>query len=502
MAKRMREIEKSMAFTIVKRKPKKTQSPSLQCSICYTSSNVTTFDRDNNVMSTLNEWDGPITDDTIFLGPCKQHPLCVRCLGRLALNFDNHSIGSEHAFVRCQPTFADSPCISNLGLPYYYTHFDIKKVLDDEEFQQYNNHAERYQFPGYELIKCPRPLVHEGNMLKCNAGILVPFDEIQTAERGYLIIFCDQNDQCYRRTCYHCRNLVGRRAQYCMHCLTMNESHDPQAFNHYFYKPNKKPRDGQDIMFRNGELTLKLIVEQIKQIVDSDKPLTTCLECLIPIEKTEQCNTLTHCSIEKCYCCGRSGTEHQGLGDHWDTSGMHGCPRFDHSRYWNVMANCDFRCEESYCYNHDIGNCSVQDHQDGIKNMNFERKKCQVYHSIFSLLPQMRENVLKELWKNVKMHPYIPQYKSTDVRTCCPDTLRAYFERHRDELHEDDQAQTFQIFEPVNFEKPPVEPPVEVEVEVVERVPNIEPPVTQREKVRYLFTKLYEKYGPSPHIPA
>jgi hypothetical protein len=393
----------------------------LICTICCATYTV-------DEPKTLNEIDiNEIESTEIILNPCRNHSYCIGCLRFLALNFDNHHIGYEDPFIKCEPTFEDEECINIMGLPNYFMHNDIRKILSDEEYQQYTVHAEKHQFPGYEVIKCPRPIIENGHIKRCEAGILVPIDVIKTTDRGDLIIFCDQNDLCYRKTCYHCQNLVGRRARNCMHCMTMNEANDPQAYNHYFYRPGKQPRDGKEKMFRNKDLTKKIILDQIKEIILSDYPLVKCFECLVIMEKTEQCNTLSHCGMERCYCCGRSGTTTHDLGDHWDTSGMHGCPRFDHSRYWNEIANCKFQCSEGKCYGHDIGSCKNSKHAKGVKNMAEERKKCQIYHAIFSLLPDMREIILREMLKNSKLKKYVPKYSSSDVRTCLPDTLHKYF---------------------------------------------------------------------------
>ena len=428
----------------------------LTCSICCVEYETTEDVITNKV--TLNEYtSSEITSQTvlepnkIFYNPCKTHAFCVGCLKHLALSFDNHQIGFVHPFIRCTPTFENEECVTTVGLSNYFMHNDMKKILTPDEFDEYSNHAEKYQFPGFELVKCPRPVVENRQIKVCGAGILVPIELIQTTERGNLIMFCDQNDRCYRKTCYHCQNLVGRRARACTHCLTMNEANDPFAFNHYFYKPNKLPRDGQNMMFRNHELTKDIILNQLKEIADTQNPLIKCFECLVPMQKTEQCNTLTHCGVERCYCCGRSGTDTNDLGDHWDTSGMHGCPRFDHSKYWNDIAKCNFLCQEGTCYGHEVGECKNKNHKQGILNMMEQRKKCQIYHAIFSLLPEMRETILTDITKIPSLKKYIPKYSSADVRTCLPDSLYTYFKVYNTHITQTEKDNYLNQFSPITI---------------------------------------------------
>lgn len=465
----------------------------LTCSICCIE-----YETTDDIIShkmTLNEYivesSLPIEPNKIFYNPCKSHAFCVGCLKHLALSFDNHQIGHVHPFLRCTPTFENEECDTSVGLSYYFMHNDIKKILTDEEYQQYSSHAEKYQFPGFELVKCPRPVIENRQIKLCGAGILVPIELIQTTERGNLIMFCDQNERCYRKTCYHCQNLVGRRARNCTHCLTMNEANDPYAFNHFFYKPDKMPRDNQNIMFRNHELTKDVIIQQLNEIADTNNPLIKCFECLVPMQKTEQCNTLTHCRIERCYCCGRSGTDTNDLGDHWDTSGMHGCPRFDHSKFWNDIAKCNFLCQEGVCYGHDIGECKNKSHRQGIMNMMEQRKKCQIYHAIFSLLPDMRKIILSEISNIPLLKKYIPSYSSNDVRTCLPDTLYTYFKIHNTQITANERENYLSHFSPIIIPTTKKQPKKTTQNNQI----NISSPTTiKTTNIRSLLNDLTNKY--------
>lgn len=425
-----------------------------ECCICFNETDNVILNKNNQIMklNEINENEN-LDDETIFSGPCGIHLYCTNCLKNISTSFDNHPIGAEHSLVPCQPPMDGGECLSLSGLPNYFTHSDIKKILTKDEFQQYMNHADRYQFPGFELVKCPRPLYRDNVYETCNAGILVPIEHIKTQNRGHLIIYCDQNEDCNRKSCYHCYNLISRHSRVCQYCITVTEANDPKAQNRYFYRPDKRRKDGNPITYRNEELTIDLIISQLEEIATSDKAYVRCFECLVPMFKTEQCNTMTHCGIERCYCCGRSGTLRQDLGDHWDTTGIHGCPRFDHSRYWNEFANCKFLCQENECYNDEIGECNILSHQPGIHNMNQERKRCQIYHAIRSLLPELRDEVLKQMYINKNLRQFIPQHLSSDHRTCNADTLQKFFTKN---TNIEDRDVYLDLFKKLEFEKPDI----------------------------------------------
>lgn len=433
-----------------------------ECCICFRKTDSTTRLLWNTVTdepATLNQWiptnTRPILDtDTFFYGPCNRHIYCAKCLKNIACGFDNHPVGPQYSHIPCKPPF-DGECFTLTGMTNFFTHLDIKKVLTDEEFEQYTNHVDRYQFPGFEVVKCPRPVYHNTTLSRCNTGILVSIDDIQNKGRGNVIMLCDQNEQCNRKSCYHCLNLISRYSKVCQYCINMDESKNPKSENRYFYVEGKKKKDGKNVCYRNDELTVDIVIKQLEEIVTSERVYVRCLECLVPLYKTEQCNTLSHCKIERCYCCGRSGTETQKeLGDHWDTTGIKGCPRFDYSKYWNDIAECEFRCEENRCYNEEIGDCHNLDHQSGIKKMHQKRREAMVYHAIKSLLPDLREKVLQEMWKRKggegeeDLKNYIPQWWSTDHRTFHPDSIFRYFSSKTE------SRDVLSIFKPLVFEKP------------------------------------------------
>lgn len=400
-------------------------------------------------IATLSDCDPDINlTGTIFYCPCREHAVCCKCLRNIAMNFDNHPIGSKQSFISCPYPFGEG-CESFNGLPYYFSHTDIQKVLTVDEYQMYMNHSERFQFPGYEIVKCPRPvLLNRGGgdldnqISMCGAWILVPHSIVKSVKPGNLILECDQNRDCLRRSCYHCHSIVRRTLQplfqvndddglfgrvytsgECDTCLTSTENSNPQSFNKYFYNPDKTAKDGKPLFFRNEELTPQIVLTQLEEIASNENMNTRCFECLTVIYKTEQCNAITHCGIERCYACGRCSNPDIDLGDHWDSVGLKGCPRFDHSNFWNEIGDCKFECYEGQCYSDAIGLCNIEAHQRGVKNMITKRKRAHIYHAIKSLLPSQREYILSEAYKNRLIKPYLPVNSCSEYRCYLPDAI-------------------------------------------------------------------------------
>lgn len=408
-----------------------------QCCICMTEVPKTPTSADD-MLALLNEEGGLIslndlegnTDSirgghragatqVLFNGSCGEHSICNYCLHRIATNMRNHPVGPRHSLVPCPYPFGE--CLTpSTGLANYFSHAAVERILLPDEIERYRAHVSRYQFPGYELMPCPRPSRY-GTM--CGAGILVPLESIRTAEPGKLIVCCDQAPRCRRKSCYHCHGLVHRTRDYCDFCVTSIENTNPKLLNHYFYRPGKQPGDGQSGLLFNEEITEEIAISQIKDKIQAERLEISCIECHTVLLKSELCNTLEHCGIERCYSCGRSGTRSRKLGDHWDSSGIKGCPRFDSSIYWNVMAGCKFQCVEGGCYNEELGDCTIAEHQSGIQSMIDARKRAHVYHAIKSLLPDLRQTVLVKLWAVTEMRPYLPRCWASDYRTYTPDTI-------------------------------------------------------------------------------
>lgn len=364
-----------------------------------------------NVLEVKDEITSEMPDETLLWCPCFEHVICKRCLVRLATSFGSgHPINATHPMIQCPYPFEE--CVGELT-PYYFPHSTILRLLSDPDKRLYEERVNRFQFPGYELVPCPRPNLRTG---KCGAGILVPIQEIQQTQMGYLIMQCDQALDCLRKSCYHCQAIVHRGHTVCDICITSVENTNPNALNHYFTRPNKHSGDGLPNLMKNNEITEDIAYNAIKEIIGSDRLEIKCTECMTALFKSEQCNTLEHCGIERCFSCGRSGTRNQKLGDHWDSAGVKGCPRFDHSIFWNVVDDCKFDCIEGHCYNEEIGDCQDPKHQSGIQNMIDSRKKAHIYHAIKSLLPEMRIKVANRLIQE-RLGDWVPRRYSSDYRT-------------------------------------------------------------------------------------
>jgi hypothetical protein len=363
----------------------------------------------------------------IVRSACKEHAICTHCLHQLATSYGgNHPIGYKHPMIPCPYPFKE--CVTIAGVANYFPHALIEKILLPPDVERYRAHAARYQFPGFEVVPCPRP-ARFGSM--CGAGILVSLESIRSTPVGRLILHCDQVTECQRHTCYHCKSLVHRSRDYCDTCVMSMENTNPKLPNCYFHRLDKTAGDGKPNLYRNEELTEEIVMSQLLEIANADRLEVRCTECLTMMYKTELCNTLEHCGIERCFSCGRSGTATRKLADHWDTGGYKGCPRFDHSAFWNVMAGCGFRCVEGECYGGAIGDCRVAEHQPAIQCMINTRKRAHLYHALKSLLPELRDTVMARLslLENGRLRALLPRCWSGDYRTYLPDCIRARAEQ-------------------------------------------------------------------------
>lgn len=464
---------------------------------------MTELDEDEPEPRELTETSESTPSDTLLWSACHIHCICKGCLVKIATSFGQaHPIGHEHPMIKCPYPFED--CLFDDGQPNYFSHAAIERLLSDADKSRYVTHAAKFQFPGYELVSCPRPIANGG---KCNAGILVPIADIRSSQPGALIMFCDQTAQCQRRSCYHCHGLIQRGVDRCDVCIAATENTNPSAENHYFYRPNKRAGDGQPVLLRNEEITTQLAVEQIMEIISSDRLESRCVECLTVLQKTEQCNTLEHCGIERCYSCGRSGTPNQKLGDHWDSMGVSGCPRFDHSVFWNVIADCRFRCTEGTCYNDELGDCNVSEHAVGIRAMIDARKNAHVYHALKSLLPPLRMSTVRALNIRPNAVEWLPRFYSSDYRTYLPELVMMMQKKTQnivdnitaDEINTID-APTWEFTRDFaqktsNITFTEVEPAPKVQVATLKVIAVGQPLPKQLPRHERLFIKFKTKYG-------
>lgn len=368
-----------------------------------------------------------IEDNTIFAGPCGKHFICKECLKKVSLDFENHPINRNYSLIRCLNP--DEDCITPSGINTFFDHLQIQKILTKEQFSMYYDYAEIYEFPGFEIIKCPyRLLPYTNRSVVCGAKNIITIEKINETPVGEMIVQCVQNPECNYRFCYHCKQTIRYSQTRCETCTTFSESQNPYSINYYLVKqpdieikmdPILKNSDQQEVMtttrkiqeetdylYRNGEITKEIALSYIDKIKSmDDKFFIQCPFCSEYFCKSDRCSALKHCGIERCYSCGKvQKLNHpNGLGDHWSENGINGCPRFDYAPFWNNIAQCNFLClEEGYdekepCYGHYSGECQLEEHKEGIKNILEQRKNAFIYHFLKSLLKETRDDIIQEL---------------------------------------------------------------------------------------------------------
>jgi hypothetical protein len=251
----------------------------------------------------------------------------------------------------------------------------------------YNAH----KINGIKIIYCPI----------CKYECAVPYDYIEQNEIGKVIVKCDQNIHCLNTFCYHCKNPCTNNQ--CLSCLEIDSMYNPNNFNYYFYNPSYKQGDFCEEdnlhLLKNNQITIKLAISQIEEILNFDKLTPYCFKCFIPLYKTCACNELVHCNIKKCYMCGKTTVLNGKIeNNHWDDKGINGCPRFDSDKFWRKQIP-QFLCREGICYNHNL-DCTTPEHQPGIMRMHEERKVWHIWKMLYSLHPNLRNKILKKLLKN------------------------------------------------------------------------------------------------------
>lgn len=385
-----------------------------------------------------------IPDDVLIESSCKTHYFCVSCIKRIITNYESHPINADNSVMYCPYPFEE--CVNSIGFRYIIEDRCIEELLTPDEFTEYTNYTNQYMFPGFELVKCVgKKFDYMTQSFKgCSAEILVSIDDIKKTPKGQLIVSCDQNEECLKSFCYHCKE-VTYLTKKCETCTFVNENQNPEAYNKYFNKSKindndtLKATDDEDVfdtnriefpdnfLLKNKEITVEIALEQLLEIIENPFSYMLCCICKTPMYKTEKCNALSHHKIERCFGCGRIGEKYIGLGEHWSSTGVGGCPRFMYDSYI-IHSLKEFICRENECYSHDIGECTIEEHQNGIKKYNEDRIKSIVLHSIQSLLPDIRFIVydklfekLKEIDDNLRFLPYKQTFKLLEkypMRSC------------------------------------------------------------------------------------
>jgi len=320
----------------------------------------------------------------------EDHLICSGCFKKLSQRAITERQG--RAKCVCPNVFTGEDC------DYEFSDKIVKSILTKKEYSMYKQMVRSSPHKTRVYFECPG----------CNDEHYVTKNDIKDCDLGEMIVGCAVKENYYY--CYDCKvkqHGVTYEMDFdelsCSVCIQKDEENNPEFINRYFsgFKKNK-------------DLTVGHCVAEIKEVLlQKEFNYIKCFECGIRLEKSEKCNTLSHCGIERCYSCGRSGTrERPFLGDHWSETGVGGCPRWDTATYWNKTAKCDFKCVEDVCYSYHLGKCSIPEHKDGILKMEETRRFAFMYHQLTSLneelstqvielLSKEKENVLlMELFKN------------------------------------------------------------------------------------------------------
>lgn len=398
------------------------------CCVCFTEKQYI-CDRITNEILSLSDVeckffaDNTIPNELLVKSSCNIHYICIYCIRKLVNNYENHPINDSNSHLSCPYPFDD--CVTSIGFKNIFDHNLIKKVCNEQEWLNYISHAENYSFPGWTIIKCPILYYKMGERVLCNTDILLENEIIKNNGIGDLIIDCTQNPDCLKRFCFNCKQTLSYYQTDCYDCKTTYENENPYVFNYYFNKMKNIVDninldntiinyDEDSYLYKNNEITESIAVEEIINVIENTNLYFICPICKISLYKTERCNGLSHHNIERCYACGRIGFKTRGLGEHWNTNGLGGCFRFDHDAYVKNQVP-SYKCNDSYCSNHDRGDCIEEDHQEGIKDLCNTRKKGYIYHMLKSLLPDIRLKVYDTLYNKLidsKDSDYLP-YKQT-----------------------------------------------------------------------------------------
>ena len=346
---------------------------------------------------------------------------------KILTNYDNHPINEDNSHISCPYPFEN--CLNEFEFKYIFEHNILKKICKNEdEWNAYMIHAEKYAFPGYTIIQCPVTSYNTYNPIKCNSNILVSNETIKETPIGGLIIQCDQNSSCLKKFCYYCKEKISFYFTECIECKTINENENPNVYNYYFNKITLLPiahnnysldidddnidddddnvqinltYNECDYLYINKEITEDIAYDQIYNLILDANSYMICSICKISIYKTERCNSLSHHNIERCYACGRIGYQVKGLVEHWNGNGHNGCFRFNYDSFVTKHIP-TYKCNDSYCHNHEKGDCKIEEHQIGIDDFKLTIKKAYIYHMLISLLPSIRYNVYDKLYSDLQ----------------------------------------------------------------------------------------------------
>jgi len=314
--------------------------------------------------------------------PCliQNHALCKDCLRRHATNWHAHSIG---------PNNSDAVTCPHEGCHGRYLVGDLASVLTPENHTKLVGLQRRFERSG--AIWCPR----------CTFMVRFDKQKLRDAAPGTVAAQCER---CNGIWCFHCLRPVspiaylssGSGIPICQCGVEPGTPH-PGVLNRYF----RAPAHACGPLARNYELRVEDCVAQLERLASSDEGLAVeCTSCHTPMHRAAACNEMTHCGIRRCDVCGMSGLEHESvLLDHWDETGMRGCPRWNkvNTPLWNMMIPEGIpRCIEGECHdaNRDCTDPSHAEYRAAVARV----RRTRMFHSALqSLDPSKRRAVMRGL---------------------------------------------------------------------------------------------------------
>jgi disulfide oxidoreductase YuzD len=315
--------------------------------------------------------------------PCykQEHRICTSCIFKIIRSIP---ISKEKPKICCQYPYEECKV--------EYSDIFVKSVLKDR-YDIYRFAKDSYMYPDYMIEYCP------------GCENLLVFDEDLEYNHVYECLYC------FKSYCYTCGMKSDKKEGLCKNCKRFDNI-NPYANNYFFYKNVLNRKNQADYFCINKDIN---VLDACGQIVEKLKTgSVNCPCCITPLQRSEQCNALSHCHIEICFWCGKFSKIGQTLYDHWSARGK-GCIRWNSDPGMNNYLP-SYSCVEGVCYSHRIGDCTDEAHKKG-KEFYYEfKKKLFVYHALKSLLPRIRYEVISYL--PLEYRKYLPKYITFDEMDC------------------------------------------------------------------------------------
>lgn len=362
----------------------------VECSICFSQPTHVLWNRTLKQVATLQECphngEYHLHENVLFNNPCKKHAICVQCFRKVCLDSAHPPFTLQQSRLPCVSIDNGTPCKS------FYSMDNFKYIFTDAEYTYLSNLYEQFKYAGYVAIKCPLQSA-KGSL--CNAECLIESKILQQETYTSAVVDCVKNMHCFGRFCYYCHCSVDYASIECIRCKKSKERVHPEAVNHYAVKGDWMEQKMDCHLLKNKEITVESVVEQLNRIVSMNPLHAPCNRCGVPLHKTSACNALSHCGVEKCYVCGYCTKVGEKIPtDHWDESGLNGCPRFDSDPCWKTLSP-PFVCEEGFCYSH-CKDCLHEEHRSGLQEYDRARKRFHI-NGLLSSLPRSLEITIESL---------------------------------------------------------------------------------------------------------